>query len=90
MRQDRVVVHLPRVADTGWDPGPVSKAHHDLEGSLECAKCHVFGSGSLPFRCLDCHQEIAHCLAEKRGYHATQVKPQTGLVQDEHRGGEAG
>jgi hypothetical protein len=59
-------------------PGPLSKVHHDLEGPLECAKCHVFGSGSPQFRCLDCHQEIAHRLAEKRGYHATQEKPQTG------------
>ena len=25
-------------------PGPLSKAHHDLEGPLQCAKCHVFGA----------------------------------------------
>jgi len=51
-------------------PGPLSQAHHDLEGPLQCAKCHVFGAGSPQLRCLDCHQEIAHRLAEKRGYHA--------------------
>lgn len=39
-------------------PGPLSKAHRDLEGPLQCAKHHVFGSGAEQFRCLDCHQEI--------------------------------
>ena len=59
-------------------PGPLSKAHHDLEGPLQCAKCHVFGAGTPQLRCLDCHQEIARRLAEKRGYHAAQVKPGSG------------
>jgi len=58
-------------------PGPLSKAHQDLDGPLQCAKCHVFGGGSPQFRCLDCHQEIAHRLTEKRGYHSTQVKEGT-------------
>ena len=46
-------------------PGKLSKAHHDLDGALECAKCHVFGAGSAQLRCLDCHQEIARRLTEK-------------------------
>ena len=59
-------------------PGPLSKPHHDLDGPLQCARCHVFGAGSPQLRCLDCHQEIAHRLSEKRGYHAAQVKPGSG------------
>lgn len=59
-------------------PGPLSKAHHDLAGPLQCGRCHVFGAGSPRFRCLDCHQEIAHRIAEKRGYHAAQVKAGSG------------
>jgi hypothetical protein len=59
-------------------PGPLSKPHHDLDGPLQCAKCHVFGAGSPEFRCLDCHQEIARRLTEKRGYHAAQVKAGSG------------
>jgi len=55
-------------------PGPLSRPHQDLDGPLQCAKCHVFGAGSAQLRCLDCHQEIAHRLTEKRGYHAAQVK----------------
>jgi len=59
-------------------PRPLAKPHHDLEGPLACAKCHVFGAGSAQLRCLDCHQEIAHRLDEKHGYHAAQVKPASG------------
>jgi uncharacterized paraquat-inducible protein A len=47
-------------------PGPLSKAHHDLNGLLQCAKCHVFGTGLPQLRCLDCHQEIAHRKTEER------------------------
>jgi len=59
-------------------PGPLSKPHQDLDRPFLCAKCHVFGAGSAQLRCLDCHQEIAHRLSEKRGYHAAQVKPGLG------------
>ena len=58
-------------------PGPLSKAHKDLEGPLSCAKCHAFGAGKAEFKCLDCHQEISRRLAQKRGYHALQVKAGT-------------
>ncbi len=59
-------------------PGPLSKAHRDLEGPLACARCHVFGAGSPQLRCMECHQEIARRLAENRGYHAAQVKAGSG------------
>ena len=59
-------------------PGPLSKAHKDLEGPLDCSRCHVFGAGSAQLRCMECHQEISRRLTEKRGYHALQVKAATG------------
>ena len=55
-------------------PGPLSKAHRDLDGPLNCAKCHAFGAGKAEFKCLDCHQEISRRLASHRGYHWLQVK----------------
>ena len=58
-------------------PGPLSKAHQNLEGPLSCAKCHAFGAGRAEFKCLDCHQEISRRLASHRGYHALQVKAGT-------------
>jgi len=59
-------------------PGPLSRPHQDLDGPLQCAKCHVFGAGKPELRCFECHQEIERRLAEKRGYHAQVVKPGTG------------
>ncbi len=59
-------------------PGPLSKAHRDLEGPLACARCHVFGAGSPQLRCMECHQEIARRLSANRGYHASQVKAGSG------------
>ncbi len=46
------------VMDASWSPGPLSLAHHSLEGS--CVACHV-----KPFEavrdatCLSCHKDIA-------------------------------
>lgn len=65
------------VAFGQMSPGPLSRAHRDLDGALNCAKCHAFGTGKVEMRCVECHQEIARRLEAKRGYHALQVKPGT-------------
>jgi hypothetical protein len=72
-------------------PGPLSRPHHDLDGPLQCAKCHVFGAGKPQLRCLDCHQEIARRLSEGRGYHAVHLKLAAGSTDcarchSEHNG----
>jgi len=72
-------------------PGVLSKAHHDLDGPLQCNQCHVFGTGKPQVRCLDCHKEIASRLAEKHGYHFAETKAGTGSADcvrchDEHNG----
>ncbi len=51
-------------------PGPLSKLHHDLDGPTGCTKCHAVSAGAPTYRCIDCHQEIAVRLQQKRGYHA--------------------
>jgi hypothetical protein len=58
-------------------PGNLSKAHKDLEGPLNCAKCHTFGA-SKKFRCSNCHEEIQRRVAAKRGYHGRAVTKNTG------------
>ena len=50
-------------------PGPLSKAHSSLTGTTQCNSCHVFGTSSPTFKCLECHKEIADDLANKHGYH---------------------
>jgi hypothetical protein len=72
-------------------PGPLSAAHHSLDGPLQCANCHIFGGGKPQVKCLECHREIANRLTEKRGYHAAEVKPGSGSADcarchSEHNG----
>lgn len=55
-------------------PGDLSQAHRELDSPLRCVSCHEFGAGAAQFKCLQCHEEIARRLAEKRGYHAKVVR----------------
>ncbi len=50
-------------------PGPLSHVHSSLSGTTQCNSCHVFGTSTPTFKCLDCHKEIAEALANKHGYH---------------------
>jgi len=51
-------------------PGPLSRAHEQLEGVSQCNTCHDFGAGRRSFKCLECHTEIQHRLEAHAGYHA--------------------
>ena len=51
-------------------PGPLSKAHQELNGTAKCASCHQFGASSPTFKCLECHKEVARALTQNHGYHA--------------------
>ena len=50
-------------------PGPLAKAHTSLTGTTQCNSCHLFGTSTPTFKCLDCHKEIADDVAKKHGYH---------------------
>ena len=54
-------------------PGPLSKAHQSLDGTLKCASCHVFGAGSPKLKCLGCHTEIRALVRQREGYHGRVV-----------------
>lgn len=51
-------------------PGPLAKAHAQLEGALNCAKCHGPRKSAMSASCLSCHREIAWLVDRNRGYHA--------------------
>ena len=51
-------------------PGPLARAHAQLEGSLNCARCHGPRRGAMTTSCLSCHREIAWLVERNRGYHA--------------------
>jgi hypothetical protein len=50
-------------------PGPLSRAHQQLEGTTKCASCHNFGEGTRGFKCLECHTEIRRRVEAREGYH---------------------
>ncbi len=75
-------------------PGPLSKGHSGLEGTLQCVKCHSLGSGRAQLKCSSCHADIAERVQSNRGYHARIVdrtKGDTGCARchAEHAGRDA-
>ncbi|MBP7147004.1 MAG: hypothetical protein KBD01_05630 [Acidobacteria bacterium] len=50
-------------------PGPLSRAHAELEGPLNCFECHASGRGALRGQCLECHREIGWLIERDRGLH---------------------
>ena len=50
-------------------PGPLSRAHSELNGLSKCAQCHEAGRGVTAERCLTCHKPIAERIARKTGVH---------------------
>ena len=58
-------------------PGPLARAHGDLEGTLKCTKCHGGGRDAMPGRCASCHKDISWLQERDRGYHGNKdVKTQ--------------
>ena len=62
---------LSAIAVAQISPGPLSRAHQELDGATHCTTCHKLGGGEPAFRCLDCHAEIASRLAARRGLHSS-------------------
>jgi hypothetical protein len=52
-------------------PGDLTSAHAELEGMLNCTKCHDLGDKVSNTKCLDCHKEIKSRINKKQGYHAS-------------------
>ena len=82
---------LSFAANAQISPGPLSKAHKEMDGVTGCIKCHQVSPGAPSFRCLACHQEIANRLEQKRGYHPALVKSAPGSTScvrchSEHNG----
>ena len=66
------------IATAQVSPGPLARAHADLEGTLKCTKCHGGGGAdAMPARCLACHRDVAWLVERGRGFHGTaKVKAQ--------------
>ena len=52
-------------------PGDLVEAHSELEGLLNCTKCHTLGKGIAEEKCLSCHKLLNHRIKNGQGYHAS-------------------
>ena len=50
-------------------PGPLARAHKELEGLANCQKCHEPGRRVTAERCLTCHKPVAERIARRAGVH---------------------
>ncbi len=74
-----------------FSPGALSKAHHSVSGPANCTSCHALATGSVKFKCLNCHAEIAVRLKTQKGLHPKLVnsdgeKKECNHCHAEHQG----
>ena len=67
-------------------PGPLAKAHADLEGATKCLQCHASGSDSMNLRCRDCHREIDFQVVRGLGLHGQEEKTECSRCHPDHAG----
>lgn len=79
---------LPRLVAADYPPGPLSRAHADLEGLTRCTACHVPQARTSGERCLSCHGEIRERIRDRRGLHGRDVARAAycGKCHLEHKG----
>lgn len=76
----------PAAAGAQISPGPLAKAHHDLDGPTQCAKCHGLRREPMARLCLDCHKDIAWGIDRNRGLHAREQKKPCASCHPDHAG----
>jgi hypothetical protein len=69
-------------------PGPLARAHAELEGVTNCGQCHDPTHALSAERCLKCHKPIAQRIADKRGVHRA-VTGDCRKCHAEHAGADA-
>jgi Cytochrome c7 and related cytochrome c len=66
-------------------PGPLTRAHADLEGVTKCESCHQRGRQVSAQKCLSCHKPVADRILRKVGVHRN-VKADCVQCHVEHNG----
>lgn len=67
-------------------PGPLARAHRDLNGPTQCARCHGLHREPMNVMCLDCHRDIAWGIERNRGLHAREQKKACASCHPDHAG----
>ena len=81
-----LLLGLAMTAPAQISPGPLARPHTQLEGSLNCTKCHGLKKGAMNDACLSCHKEIAALIERGRGLHARDAKGSCAKCHPEHAG----
>lgn len=69
-------------------PGPLARAHQDLDSPLRCTTCHAGGRTALSRNCLACHKDIGWLVERNRGYHAAQASATCASCHPDHAGAD--
>lgn len=68
-------------------PGPLSRAHHELDGDEHCSSCHASGRRIDRNECLDCHKDLRRSVRARRGLHGREWRGKDcGQCHVEHLG----
>lgn len=67
-------------------PGPLSRAHADLDTAVGCLQCHGTGDRNLTTHCLDCHREIVATIRSGSGFHGQNGRDECASCHPEHGG----
>jgi len=79
---------IPVQVSAQVSPGPLSRAHADLEGTTNCFKCHGGGDSSMDEQCVACHREIAAQVERGTGLHGTETNSDCATCHPDHAGAD--
>jgi hypothetical protein len=67
-------------------PGPLSRAHANLEGVENCTRCHKVAKKVTADKCLACHTALAQRITDRQGLHAAAGYESCEECHVEHQG----
>ncbi len=74
-------------AEAQFSPGPLARVHEDLEGALNCLKCHGIGRDqNISNQCMACHEGIGQLVSEGRGLHGQAESGECASCHPDHAG----
>jgi hypothetical protein len=67
-------------------PGPLATAHRELEGTLNCTKCHGGRKEAMDAQCVSCHKDIGWLAGQREGFHGALKGATCASCHPEHAG----
>jgi hypothetical protein len=67
-------------------PGDLANSHSDLDGLINCTKCHELGEKVSPKKCLGCHSILKERMDTGLGLHAQKEYRQCIHCHSDHQG----